>query len=386
MALRHRNRRRATLTSQSALPISSRALPGLLAAALALPGLGLDDAVAAGNAPEEGVVGFKYLYYQDYQSSARRMTVHAPAFHVAKTLPNDFVVQGSYVQDAVSGASPRAHSTVSGASKIRDTRRAGDIKLTKYFERSAVGVSLARSEEDDYRSTAIGADLRLFSDNRNTTWTFGIGHAADAIQSVEDPTRRGAKRTHELMLGVTRVLTPNDIVQSNVTMAFGRGYYDDPYKSPDVRPDHRNQFAWLVRWNHHVPRLGATSRSTFRYYEDTFGVQGVMLATEWEQPLGDGWSIVPGMRYYSQSAASFYYDPGLPPANAQYLSADQRLSAFGAFTPGLKIVKQLPDGWIVDFKAEYYEQRGDWKLTGKGSPGLEPFKAQIYQVGVARRF
>ena len=40
----------------------------------------------------------------------------------------------------------------------------------------------------------------------------------------------------------------------------------------------------------------------------------------------------------------------------------------------------------VDAKAEYYEQRGSWRLGGEGSPGLEAFKAQIYQLGVTKKF
>ncbi len=358
----------------------------LLSAALALPGLGVVTAHAAGNAPAESVIGFKVLHYHDYQPSATRMKVVAPSMYIAKTLGEDWVVQGSYVYDSVSGASPKSHSTVSGASKIKDIRRASDLKITKYWSRAALGVGFARSKEDDYRSNAFGTDLRIFSDDKNTTLTIGVGGAADTIQSTENATKKGTKSTREWMLGITQVLTPNDIVQSNITASHGKGYFDDPYKSPDVRPDHRNQYAWLTRWNHHFNSLDASVRTTFRYYEDTYDVKGLMLGTEWEQALGHGWSLTPGLRYYSQSAASFYYDPPIPPANARYISADQRLSAFGAVTAGLKIAKEFRGGWVVDLKGEYYEQRGDWKLTGKGSTGLQTFKAQFYQFGVAKRF
>ena len=33
-----------------------------------------------------------------------------------------------------------------------------------------------------------------------------------------------------------------------------------------------------------------------------------------------------------------------------------------------------------------YEQRGDWRLGGHGSPGLAPFSAQWFEVGVACTF
>lgn len=358
----------------------------LLTAALALPGLGITAAHAAGNAPEESVIGFKVLHYQDYQPSATRMKVVAPSIYVAKTFAEDWVVQGGYVLDSVSGASPRGHSSVSGASKIKDIRRAADLKITKYWNRAALGVVVARSKEDDYRSNAIGTDLRLFSEDKNTTFTFGLGGSADVIQSTEEADKRGTKSTREAMLGITQVLTPNDIVQSNITYSRGKGYFDDPYKSPDSRPDYRNQLAWLSRWNHHFNGANATLRTMFRYYQDSYEVKGLTFGAEWEQALGGGWALTPGLRYYSQSAASFYYDPPIPPANARYLSADQRLSSFGAITTGLKIAKEFQGGWVVDLKGEYYEQQSDWKLTGKGSTGLQTFKAQMYQFGVAKRF
>jgi hypothetical protein len=55
-------------------------------------------------------------------------------------------------------------------------------------------------------------------------------------------------------------------------------------------------------------------------------------------------------------------------------------------TAGIKLAWAIGKDWTVDAKFDYYEQRGDWRLGGTGSPGLDPFKAQFYQVGVYRRF
>src|SRR5207249_6499106 len=35
-------------------------------------------------------------------------------------------------------------------------------------------------------------------------------------------------------------------------------------------------------------------------------------------------------------------------------NSDTRLSAFGALTPGITIMKLLPDGWSADLKLEFY--------------------------------
>jgi hypothetical protein len=99
------------------------------------------------------------------------------------------------------------------------------------------------------------------------------------------------------------------------------------------------------------------------------------------------------VRLHAQSAARFYVDPvpgsALPPSVSQdppYYTADHRLAAFGAATVGLKLAFNFARDWTVDLKADYYEARGAWRFGGKGSPGLEPFQAQIYQVGLYRRF
>ena len=67
-------------------------------------------------------------------------------------------------------------------------------------------------------------------------------------------------------------------------------------------------------------------------------------------------------------------------------TADQRLSAFGAITAGIAIVKQFTDGWSADLKVEYYQQRASWRVGGDGSPGLKPFYARWIEVGVGKEF
>jgi hypothetical protein len=106
--------------------------------------------------------------------------------------------------------------------------------------------------------------------------------------------------------------------------------------------------------------------------------------------------VTPSARLYSQRAARFYYDPvydaqlGAPFApgytfgSGQYLSADQRLSAFGAVTLGVELARQLGRDWRIDFKLQAYEQRASWRLFGTGSPGLEPLRARTFQLGLTR--
>lgn len=393
-----------------------------MAAALVLPGLVLPGLVAltahAENAPEGVTVAFKYLNYEDAQSSSgdpsrpgsgKRMKVNAPSFGITAGLSDEWGLEAAAVYDSISGASPQYHSTLSGASGkgIKDERTAADAKLTRYFSRSSIGFGVATSSENDYKSNALSVDYRISSDDNNTTYAFGAGYSSDKIQDSNGNViglfgQAQKKKSKDFMFGVTQNLTPNDIIQSNLTYAVGKGYFDDPYKTFDKRPDTRNDLAWLTRLNHYYSNLDAALHVSYRLFSNNWGMHSHTLESEWHQQLSDGWKIVPALRYYSQNSADFYSDldtqnagaglftayPGLagPYAGRPFYSADTRLSAFGAITPGIKVSKEISKNFIVDVKAEYYQQRASWRLGGNGSTGIEPWHARFLQMGFSYKF
>ncbi len=376
----------------------------LLAAALALPGVLPSAAQAQVTVPNATLIQFKYLYYKDYQASGDRMKVNSPALYMLAPISEDWVFEIGAVRDSMSGASPYYHTVLSGASGrgIHDERTAADVTATKYFaNRTAVSLRYAYSTENDYRSNAVGLTVRHATSDQNTTFMAGVGRSNDSIFPTDGPQFTEKKTTSDAVVGVTQVLSPNDIAQANLYYARQRGYLTDPYKAYwgiDHRPDSRDQWAALFRWNRYVEGADAALRTSYRYYSDDWGVKAHTVQLEWAQSLRDGWSVTPSLRYTTQSAADFYYDPvydpvlgpPFPPGYLQnpkgYYTSDQRLSAFGAFTPGVKVAKAFSGGWLVDAKAEYYEQRGSWRIGGDGSPGLEAFKAQFYQLGVTKKF
>ena len=360
----------------------------LLAAALALPGVA--PVAQAQSVPDTAYIQFKYLDYRDWQPGGRRMEVDNPGFFFVKPLSESLVVEGSLVYDGMSGASPLYFDALSGASGegVRDYRTAGDVKLTKYFDRFAVGAGAAYSHERDYVSRAGSVEFRTWTADRNRTYTLGFAGAADRIHTESGAAERERKYVLDFMAGVTQVLSSTAIVQSNVTYSRGHGYFSDPYKLLDNRPDSRRILAWLTRYNQHFPSADGTLQIAYRYIDDSFGADSNMLEAAWVQPLPQGWSVRPSLRYYTQKAAYFFFGPpvgsGFRPG--QPYTADARLSAFGAWTPGIGVAKTLADGWSVDFKVEYYEQRSSWRAGGDGSPGLLPFSARWIELGVTKTF
>lgn len=363
---------------------------GILLAALALPGL-LPTAASAENAPEHATLAFKNLYYHDYQPGLQRITVLAPSLYASVPLGQSWGVESSAVVDSVSGASPRYYTTKSGASHMEDTRTAGDVKFTNYHSRSAYGMGLSYSTEHDYTSRAISLDGRWSTEDNNTTFNAGAGYADDSINPSNNIVENQSKRTWQGIVGLTRALTATDLVQMQLGYSSGKGYYNDPYKLFDSRPDSRRQETGVLRWNHHFKALRATLRSSYRYYQDSFGIHAHTLGEEWVQPLGDSLVWTSGLRYDTQSAANFYFDP--PPSgpfpaipDGAYSSLDQRLSAFGSITLDQKLAWNIGRHWTFDIKGEYSEQRSNLRLIGTGSPGLDPFRYYAFQVGVAYTF
>jgi len=367
----------------------------IIAAALCLPGI----QVQAQGAPEQSEVALKYLHYQDSQPGLDRIQVKAPSIYALVPVSSQWALEGSFVSDSVSGATPRWHSSISSATpRMSDLRRAGDVKVTHYRERSSYALGLSKSSENDYDSSAGSFSASFLSDDNNRSWDIGLGYAHDKIGSTNDPTLHESKHTTEAMVGVTQALSAYDLVQLNFTQTRGRGYYSDPYKEPDIRPGERDQSIVLARWNHHFAGYGTTLRTSYRYYRDTFGIRAHTLGADWVQPLGERLTLTPSLRLYSQSAADFYYDPVYDPVLGApyppgyftnppaYISPDQRLSSFGAVTFGLKLAYQWSPEWLTDVKVERYEQRSGWRVGGTGSPGIDPFSATFVQVGISKRF
>jgi hypothetical protein len=365
---------------------------GVWAAALGLPGLAatLSQDAHAEAAPSEGEFALRYTHYREFQPGAERMRVIVPALFVLVPIDEHWVVQGLYTTDAVSGASPLFYNTLSGASGegIDDFRRAGDMQVTRYFERWSVALGGAFSREDDFDSDALRVLIARDSADRNQTWSLGFGRTNDIIDSVNGVADHEQRHLSDMQLGYTRVLSPNEILSATLGHARGRGYHSDPYKPLDQRPSSRDQRTLALRYHRYVARADAALRLNYRAYDDSWDISAHSVQAEWEQSLGQDWSLTPSLRYYTQSRAAFYSDPpfgsGFDPDG--FYSGDARLSAFGAWTVGLALGVPLPAQWRADFSWQFYRQDSRWRWFGEGSPGLDPVSSRVFALGLTRTF
>jgi len=160
---------------------------------MALPSVQFAYAEAA---PDESVVSFKYLHYQDSQigdgdnsisgassaGSSSRMGVNAYSVKAVVPVAGVWSLGTSFTSDSVSGASPMYHS--SGLTKMTDLRRAIDVELTRYFSSGTLSFGSGYSKESDYLSRTFSLQGSLSTDDKNSTFTLGGSMNRDDINPV----------------------------------------------------------------------------------------------------------------------------------------------------------------------------------------------------------
>jgi hypothetical protein len=296
------------------------------------------------------------------------------------------VVQGSALLDTVSGASPLYLDTLSGASGkgIYDQRHAGNLTVTQYFDSSSVAVGGAYSNENDYLSRSGNVQLQTWSDDKNTVLSLGVSADWDIVSSSNDPTLEEDRKTKAAIVGLTQVLSPDAIIQSNISLSSGHGYYTDPYKIFDNRPNSRDAIAWLTRLNYYINALDAAWHTEYRFFHDSWNVRSHTVETSLYQPVSEWLTLSPRIRYYYQQKADFF-TASLPTIDLdRHISGDQRLSNFGGISVGLKLIAQITDSIQLDALYEYMQQSSEIGL--RGNDRLQDIGAHYVECGFAFKF
>jgi hypothetical protein len=373
----------------------TKPVDALIATALLLPGISMAQVLPS---QTSAFMGIRYLNYQDSQPNWKRIKVSSPSVQLGLPVGERWRLDADALTDAISGASPRYHASVSGASKVADRRNAESVKLTHFEERQVSSVTVSNSRENDFQSQNVSAMTSWATADQNTSVSLGLGLTQDRITSVENLKLFETRKTNEISVGFTQALSRNDIAQVALQHSSGIGYFSDPYKGPDLRPNYRKTNALVLMWNHHEAALNTTFKTNYRRYVDSFGIKSHTLSVEgaWS-PNAGAWTLTPLVRLYSQDAADFYYNPiysytGVPYPKDYFvgtpalISADQRLAAFGALTLGLKFQMKIQSDLLLDFKVDRYQQRTAWHLKTPGSNGLPLFNASFYQIGIYKSF
>ncbi len=343
-------------------------------------------------------------------------------------------VPDSKLVDILSTASPETRRQVSG-------------KLGYAWDTATLNIGGGISDEPDYKSHFINFDGSANLNQKLTTLSWGASYTTSNIAGSEDTnvaadlgnypaqirlkdninTLYGTRHDTAADIGITQILSRDALIGGTVSFTRSAGYLSDPYKvtllafndphqPPGVgivltqevleqRPTLRNQLVFDARYIQYIAGTDAALHVDYRFFHDDWGIDAHTLDLHWYQPLGDGWMVVPGLRYYTQSAADFYkpyflFNQPFPtklPVNPAVgpkidfsklpihnFSSDERLSGFGSLSAQIAIEKQLRDDLKLEIGAEYSTRQGSLKLGSGGEPGFADLES--YSVYASLKF
>ncbi len=370
----------------------SKKLTSLAAAALALPGM--LPPVVAETMPTETSISYRHTHYQEDDISAdltadgvhsSRYDINVDQFSLLKPFARDYTLSLNLLKESMTGASPYGNSlgadgdpklNMSGAS-IDESRTDLSSNITKYLGQDTRSVSLGISTEHDYQAVFVGAEFSKLMNQQQSTLSAGVEFSTDTLEPTP---QQGFVRIDEESksgfngyVGWSQIINQKTQWQTSVSLGFLDGYLSDPYKTFDVRPDSRLQVAWSNRLRRFFERFNASGHLDYRLYTDDWGIVSHTVKVAWYQQMDAQVTVVPNVRYYSQSQADFYYaiDNSLRTGEQ---SSDYRLSPYGALTAGVQLIARFGQ-WRTYLSVDRYDASADYALgqVNTENPGLVEF-------------
>lgn len=357
------------------------------------------------------------VFWSKYSGGGMDITGYSATARAKIT--ENFAVEANYFVDKVSGASV---DVLSQASVIKDERKQKSGTVEYLHDKTTYTASYTSSVERDYISDTASFSLSQDMFGDLTTVTLGFANTQNKVGenngTANDPNVAwlGHALTRAYSGGVSQIITKNFIAELNLQVITDAGYLANPYRSirfldptnskgyslaSQVYPDTHTSTAVQVQGKYYLPYRAAIT-ALYRYYTDTWGVVGNTYELDYTHPIRNRWIFEGRLRYYKQSAASFYSDL-FPFADSQNFTArDQNLAALDNSTIGAKITYAFwPEGWrmfkrgTVTFDASRirfnYQDFRNIKNFGlpQYSPGTEPlyqFNANVFQIFVSVYF
>ncbi|HEX6832403.1 MAG TPA: DUF3570 domain-containing protein [Rudaea sp.] len=376
----------------------SPSLSLLLAASAALVGTKTacaDDGSSDPTASDHHV-GYRFNVYDEdafsggaFVGDAKRYHVDSQQFDLVTSAGGRDTLAFGATHEVMSGSSPwfllpgpNQHpvQVMSGAT-IRDHRSEAHAAWTRDAGgNDTTTLSASYSKERDYSATAIGAE-RSIPLSSALTLGFGASFSHDRIEPTDaalyDRIERAQKNTTSFFGSLAWVLDRASVLQTGVQLNYQTGYLSDPYKLvsvgedllDDTRPDRRTEGAWLVRYRRAFTGSGSL-HADYRFAWNSWGQHSQTLELAWYQSLGDGWRLVPGVRYYTQDQARFYA-PFFGADHGNFYSSDYRLGAYGAIAANIDVRKRF-GRWEFSVGAERYHAATRYGIGGGDSadPGV----------------
>ena len=335
--------------------------------------------------------------YEDYREAAGRIDVREQAGSATQDFTPDLNLKLTGTLDAITGATPTGQPAAAGSTQVPTTqlterRKEWTGDLTGQFSNISVDAGFADSRESDYVSSGWSLNSSIDFNQKNTTLLLGAAGTSDRVEVFFEPAYL-PKHTGEGIIGLTQLLDPLTSVSCTVTWGRATGYLGEQHKQvnkdiqfrPGIfldeafgenRPNEKDHGSAVLSINRAFPALAGAAEGSYRFYRDSFGVTGHTLEAAWYQHLGPKFALRPSLRFYEQTAASFYtynldntpiIPVHIPNGQGPFYSSDYRLSALNDYSLAAKAIWKLSDRLELDLAFERYQMRGRDGVTAQSA-------------------
>jgi len=260
-----------------------------------------------------------------------------------------------------SASTDRIDNNVSSASSS-DTRVYFNASYKKKnpYRKETYTYKVGISSEFDYLSTSFGLGWAKESKNGNRelnvngtvyldTWT--LIYPAE-MRNGQELLANDKRQSYNFSVNLAQVLTKRlqgslsaeYVLQTGLlSTPFHRVYFNDGidnpiFKSHDIErlPDSRTKIPLGVRLNYYLNDL-IILRSYYRFYWDDWGVQSHTASLEAPIKITDKFTLFPTYRYYTQTAADYFYPKEEALSTFEFYTSDYDLSNYDAHQYGMGV-------------------------------------------------
>lgn len=277
-------------------------------------------------------------------------------------------VDGGY--DYYTSASTDKIDPVRSDDSAEDTRIHGNVGFTyQWNKQNSLSARIGGSGEYDYASGQGGLTYVWQSEDENTAINAGVQTFIDRWSLIYPIELRGQgqlvptpnRQSHNLSFGVSRVLdkkTQISVQAEGVLMngllstPFHRVYFQEQAQ-PRVEqlPGTRFKVPIGVRLNRYLNEW-MVLRLSYRYYWDTWGVQGHTVGVELPIKPTRFLAITPSYRFHTQSAADYFAPYAQHSIQETFYTSDYDLSKLTIQSYGIGVSLQ-PAGGVAKMKLPF---------------------------------
>ena len=310
-------------------------------------------------------------------------------------------VRAGFGMDILTSASPDVVSF--GTKEITERRKEFSFGADYSLGSGTIGGGYVQSDENDYgsKSFSFGATRDFFE--KNTVIGLGFAQSTDKISSSTDSSFAQDMKAQMYNLSVTQVTSKQGILQLLYDFRMEAGYTASPYRRarfrqgdgsvipvPENHPRNRGRNALTARYNHFVSELALATSSSLRYYFDTWGVRSWTIEEKLTRELSKRFVSSVNLRYYKQSAATFYQD--FYPGSADgFFTGNKTLAEYSSMLLGLRVNYVLSEKLSFFVKLEKYSQSFDnfTDVKNVATPlddAIFKIDATVYGLGIQGSF